>query len=137
MELVFILTLSMQVLCGHVKLEQREVPQAVVVLRGRSWQALHRCYSFYPRRCCVDVSSLSREKSHKLWLSLEDGAGKLFILLTLSPCRCCVDVSSLSREKSHKLWLSLEDGAGKLFIILTVSATTGELTVLKKVQKLH
>jgi hypothetical protein len=49
----------------------------------------------------------------------EDGAGKVFPVVTLPPGRCCVDVSSLRREKSHKLWLSLEDGVGKLFILLT------------------
>jgi hypothetical protein len=32
----------------------------------------------------VDVSSLERERSHQLWLALEDGAGKIFIILTVS-----------------------------------------------------
>jgi hypothetical protein len=63
---------------------------------------------------------LEQEKAHKLWLSLEDGAGKLFILLTFYSCMCCVNVLSLSREKSRELWLSLKDGAGKLFIVVTL-----------------
>jgi hypothetical protein len=40
----------MQVLCGRVELEQRKIPQAVAVLRGRSWQALHHPYSFRHNR---------------------------------------------------------------------------------------
>jgi hypothetical protein len=30
------------------------------------------------------VSSLAKEKSHQLWLTLEDGAGKIFIIITVS-----------------------------------------------------
>ncbi|XP_037081873.1 multiple C2 and transmembrane domain-containing protein-like isoform X2 [Pollicipes pollicipes] len=32
----------------------------------------------------VDVSKLEREKTHRLWTELEDGAGSVFILLTIS-----------------------------------------------------
>ena len=32
----------------------------------------------------MDISKLEREKTHRLWCELEDGAGSVFILLTVS-----------------------------------------------------
>lgn len=35
-------------------------------------------------RGSIDLSKLQREVSHQIWLNLEDGAGKLFLIITLS-----------------------------------------------------
>ncbi len=35
-------------------------------------------------RCSLDLSNLKRDFSHDLWLELEDGAGKLHLLVTVS-----------------------------------------------------
>ncbi len=35
-------------------------------------------------RCSLDLSTLEPEKTHELWLDLEDGAGKIFLLVTIS-----------------------------------------------------
>lgn len=35
-------------------------------------------------RCCIDLSSLEPETTHSVWQELEDGAGSLFLLLTIS-----------------------------------------------------
>jgi hypothetical protein len=32
----------------------------------------------------LDLSTLETEKTHELWIDLEDGAGKLFLLVTIS-----------------------------------------------------
>ena len=32
----------------------------------------------------MDISKLERERTHRLWCELEDGAGSVFILLTVS-----------------------------------------------------
>jgi hypothetical protein len=35
-------------------------------------------------RCSLDLSNLRHDFSHELWLDLEDGAGKLHLLVTIS-----------------------------------------------------
>ena len=35
-------------------------------------------------RSSIDLSKLQREVSHQIWLNLEDGAGKLFLIVTIS-----------------------------------------------------
>ena len=35
-------------------------------------------------RCSLDLSTLEPETTHELWLDLEDGAGKIFLLVTIS-----------------------------------------------------
>jgi hypothetical protein len=35
-------------------------------------------------RCSIDLSKLEHELTHELWVDLEEGTGKLFLLLTIS-----------------------------------------------------
>lgn len=35
-------------------------------------------------RCVIDLSKLQREKTHNIWVDLEDGNGQIFLLLTIS-----------------------------------------------------
>ena len=48
------------------------------------WDRDQRSKDDFMGRCSVDLSSLERETTHQVWLNLEDGAGKLFLLITIS-----------------------------------------------------
>ena len=40
--------------------------------------------TFIFHRCSVDLSALKRDFTHDLWVSLEDGAGRLHLLVSVS-----------------------------------------------------
>lgn len=46
-------------------------------------------------RCSIDVGSLEPERTHSVWQELEDGAGSLFLLLTVSGTQGSSSVSDL------------------------------------------
>ena len=48
------------------------------------WDRDQRSKDDFMGRVAVDLSSLARETTHQIWLNLEDGAGKLFLLITIS-----------------------------------------------------
>ena len=48
------------------------------------WDKDQRSKDDFMGRCSVDLSKLEHEVTHKLWVDLEEGDGKLFILLTIS-----------------------------------------------------
>ena len=48
------------------------------------WDKDQRSKDDFMGRCSVDLSKLEHEITHKLWVDLEEGEGKLFILLTIS-----------------------------------------------------
>ena len=47
------------------------------------WDKDQRSKDDFMGRCSVDLSKLEHEITHKLWVDLEEGEGKLFILLTI------------------------------------------------------
>ena len=48
------------------------------------WDKDQRSKDDFMGRCSVDLSKLEHEVTHKLWVDLEEGDGKLFMLLTIS-----------------------------------------------------
>ena len=50
-------------------------------------------------RCSLDLSTLEPEQTHELWLELEDGAGKIFLLVTISGKTYGSDLSDESGSK--------------------------------------
>ena len=48
------------------------------------WDRDQRSKDDFMGRVAVDLSVLARETTHQIWLNLEDGAGKLFLLITIS-----------------------------------------------------
>ncbi|XP_068895098.1 multiple C2 and transmembrane domain-containing protein isoform X4 [Tenebrio molitor] len=58
-------------------------------------------------RCVIDLTRLEREKTHSLWQQLEDGAGSLHLLLTISGTTASETISDLTtyeenpREREH------------------------------------
>lgn len=60
-------------------------------------------------RCVIDLSTLERECTHGLWKELDDGAGSLYILLTISGTTASETISDLTTyEESSKEKDSLE-----------------------------
>ncbi|XP_046999775.1 multiple C2 and transmembrane domain-containing protein isoform X1 [Schistocerca americana] len=60
-------------------------------------------------RCMIDLTNFEREKTHRIWQELEDGAGSIFLLLTISGTTASETISDLTtyeenpkeREKLH------------------------------------
>ena len=48
------------------------------------WDRDQRSKDDFMGRTSLDLSGLKRETTHQIWLNLEDGAGKLFLLVTIS-----------------------------------------------------
>ena len=48
------------------------------------WDRDQRSKDDFMGRVQVELSTLAWETTHQLWLNLEDGAGKLFLLITIS-----------------------------------------------------
>lgn len=48
------------------------------------WDKDQRSKDDFMGRSSIDLSKLQREVSHQIWLNLEDGAGKLFLIVTIS-----------------------------------------------------
>jgi len=74
------------------------------------WDKDQRSKDDFMGRCCVNVSSLSREKSHQLWLTLEDGAGKIFVIVTVSGTTGLESPTFLSNfDSSDQTMLQIQD----------------------------
>jgi len=71
-------------------------------------------------RCNIDLSKFEREKTHRFWQELEDGAGSLHLLLTISGTTSSETISDLSsyeenpREKANIEARYVSDAAGYL-----------------------
>lgn len=52
-------------------------------------------------RCLIDLSQLERETTHSLWQELEDGAGTLHLLLTISGTTASETISDLSTHEAN------------------------------------
>ncbi|XP_063222777.1 multiple C2 and transmembrane domain-containing protein isoform X3 [Bacillus rossius redtenbacheri] len=52
-------------------------------------------------RCVLDLSQLEREKTHRLWLELEEGAGSIFLLLTISGTTASETISDLTTYEDN------------------------------------
>lgn len=67
-------------------------------------------YYFFFHRCVIDLSSLSRETTHSLWKELDEGAGSLHLLLTISGTTASETISDLSsHEESSKELAMIQD----------------------------
>ena len=59
-------------------------------------------------RCIIDLSKYRHEETHELWVDLEGGAGKLFLLMTITGRSSpellnCTDLSTLRLEDESEL----------------------------------
>ena len=63
------------------------------------WDRDQRSKDDFMGRSSLDLSLLKRETTHQVWLNLEDGAGKLFLLLTISG-----DLFLISLSGSSSYW---------------------------------
>lgn len=52
-------------------------------------------------RCLIDLTTLEREKTHSMWRELEDGAGQLHILLTISGTTASETISDLTTYEEN------------------------------------
>lgn len=52
-------------------------------------------------RCVIDLSALERERTHSMWKELEDGAGSLHILLTISGTTASETISDLTTYEEN------------------------------------
>lgn len=70
-------------------------------------------------RTTIDLAGLERETTHRIWKELEDGAGSIFLLLTISGTTASETISDLAAheetpqergrvEDRYSLWNSLQ-----------------------------
>lgn len=52
-------------------------------------------------RCVIDLSVLERERTHGFWQELEDGAGSLYLLLTISGTTASETISDLTTYEEN------------------------------------
>jgi hypothetical protein len=52
-------------------------------------------------RCIIDLSRLEREKTHRIWQDLEEGAGCIFLLLTISGTTASETISDLTTYEDN------------------------------------
>ncbi|XP_044263295.1 multiple C2 and transmembrane domain-containing protein isoform X2 [Tribolium madens] len=52
-------------------------------------------------RCVIDLTTLERERTHSLWQQLEDGAGSLHLLLTISGTTASETISDLTTYEEN------------------------------------
>jgi hypothetical protein len=52
-------------------------------------------------RTVIDISKLERERTHRIWQELEDGAGAIFLLLTISGTTSSETISDLSAYEEN------------------------------------
>jgi len=52
-------------------------------------------------RCTIDLSRLEREKTHRIWQDLEEGAGSIFLLLTISGTTASETISDLTTYEEN------------------------------------
>lgn len=52
-------------------------------------------------RCLIDLAQLERESTHSLWQELDDGAGTLHLLLTISGTTASETISDLSTHEDN------------------------------------
>ena len=52
-------------------------------------------------RCSIDLSRLEREKTHRIWQDLEEGAGSIFLLLTISGTTASETISDLTTYEEN------------------------------------
>ncbi|XP_068083885.1 multiple C2 and transmembrane domain-containing protein isoform X1 [Anabrus simplex] len=61
-------------------------------------------------RCTIDLSRLEREKTHRIWQDLEEGAGSIFLLLTISGTTASETISDLTTyEENPQERLTMEN----------------------------
>lgn len=70
-------------------------------------------------RTTIDLAGLERETTHRIWRDLEDGAGSIFLLLTISGTTASETISDLAAQEEtpkdkerilakYSLWNSLQ-----------------------------
>lgn len=52
-------------------------------------------------RIVIDLAALERETTHRLWRDLEDGAGSIFLLLTISGTTASETISDLTVHEEN------------------------------------
>ncbi|GLH08267.1 Multiple C2 and transmembrane domain-containing protein [Gryllus bimaculatus] len=54
-------------------------------------------------RCTINLSELEREKTHRIWQDLEEGAGSIFLLLTISGTTASETISDLTTYEENPM----------------------------------
>nr|CAD7400845.1 unnamed protein product [Timema cristinae] len=79
--------------------------------------------------CSIDLTKLEREKTHRIWQELEEGAGSIFLLLTISGTTASETISDLTTyEENPRERTNLEKRYG-LIHTFTNLRDVGHLTV--------
>ncbi|XP_065348966.1 multiple C2 and transmembrane domain-containing protein isoform X6 [Cloeon dipterum] len=65
------------------------------------WDKDQRSKDDFMGRCSIDLTKFEREKTHRFWQELEDGAGSLHLLLTISGTTSSETISDLSSYEEN------------------------------------
>ena len=59
---------------------------------------------YYIFRCSLDLSTYTRDRTHDVWVDLEDGAGKLHLLISISGLTTFEPIQDLANycDPEHK-----------------------------------
>ncbi|GLV39850.1 Multiple C2 domain and transmembrane region protein [Carabus blaptoides fortunei] len=80
-------------------------------------------------RCVIDLSLLERERTHGFWQELEDGAGSLYLLLTISGTTASETISDLTTYEENSRERETLEGRYALHRTLHNVKDVGHLTV--------
>nr|CAD7264653.1 unnamed protein product [Timema shepardi] len=71
-------------------------------------------------RCSIDLTKLEREKTHRIWQELEEGAGSIFLLLTISGTTASETISDLTTyEENPRERTNLEKRYSYILLLLS------------------
>nr|CAD7198986.1 unnamed protein product [Timema douglasi] len=69
--------------------------------------------------CSIDLTKLEREKTHRIWQELEEGAGSIFLLLTISGTTASETISDLTTyEENPRERTNLEKRYSDILLLL-------------------
>lgn len=89
-------------------------------------------------RCSIDLTQLEREKTHRIKQELDEGAGTIFLLLTISGTTASETISDLTTfdENSRELQV-LEDRYVSWYCEILVLFSKLEINIFNKSKKQH
>lgn len=62
----------------------------------KKYKIVSHYFNHHIFRCVIDLMTLERERTHSIWQELEDGAGSLHLLLTISGTTASETISDLT-----------------------------------------
>ncbi|KAF4518390.1 hypothetical protein B566_EDAN010482 [Ephemera danica] len=93
------------------------------------WDKDTRSKDDFMGKCSIDLSKLERERTHRIWQELEDGAGALFLLLTISGTTSSETISDLSSYEETPRERNVIESRYSLMRTLHNLRDVGHLTV--------